>query len=96
LTATHPREVLAINFIAAGLVIAIALNAAYTTWAISSSQAAQRRQGISVEHKICATLQRLTALKPPAGDPGKNPSRAYEDDLHATLDQLGPDLGCAP
>jgi hypothetical protein len=57
-------------------------------------QAAQIRQGEVIERKICATLRSLTALKPPAGDPVKNPSRAFDQRLHATLGQLAPDLGC--
>ena len=57
-------------------------------------QAAQRRAGEVVEHKICTTLDQMAALNPPAGDPQANPSRAYEQRLHAVLDGLGPDLGC--
>lgn len=57
-------------------------------------QQAQRRAGEIVERRICLTMTRLAALKPPPGNPAANPSRAYEDSLHATLDQLGPDLGC--
>ena len=56
--------------------------------------ASQQRQGAEIEAKLCQTLGRLAALKPPPGNPAANPSRAYEDRLHATLDQLGPDLGC--
>jgi hypothetical protein len=68
---------------------------------VHSAQAAQRRevaaqqhQGMLAEHKICTTLGRLAADKPPPGDPATNPSRAYDQSLHATLDELGPDLGC--
>ena len=63
-------------------------------------QAAQRRQGAQLEQKLCATLDPLAGLatlKPPAGNPGDNPSRAYEQRLSAKLAplaQLGPDLGC--
>ncbi len=57
-------------------------------------EAAAQRQGALVEHKICTTLRGLSALKPPAGDPVKNPSRAFDQQLHATLGQLAPDLGC--
>lgn len=72
----------------------LALNLLFTAHYVNSTQAAQRRQGLAVEHSICETLGKLAALKPPAGDPAANPSRAYEDRLHATLDELGPDLGC--
>jgi hypothetical protein len=56
---------------------------------------ASRRQGKLIEDKICTTMGRLAALTPPPGNPAANPSRAYEDKLHATLDQLGPDLRCS-
>ena len=57
-------------------------------------QAAAQRAARVVERRICLTMRRLAALKPPPGNPASNPSRAFEDKLHATLDQLGPDLGC--
>jgi hypothetical protein len=57
-------------------------------------QQAQRGQGELVERKLCTTLGRLAALKPPPGSASANPSRAYEQETHATLAQLGPDLGC--
>ena len=76
-------------------------NLLWTAHAVRSFQsaqqqqgAAQRRQGELVEERLCTTLDRLTALKPPAGSPQRNPSRAFEQELHATLDELGPDLGC--
>ena len=47
-----------------------------------------------VEQRLCTTLGRLAALAPPRGPPAQNPSRAYEQALHATLDELGPDIGC--
>jgi hypothetical protein len=75
-------------------VLAIALNTAYTTYAINSSRTSQLRQGIDVERKICTTLGHLAALRPPPGNPQTNPSRAYDQELHAALDGLGPDLGC--
>ncbi len=61
---------------------------------VHSSQAAQQRQGQAVETKLCSTFGKLGALKPPPGDAKKNPSRAYEQSLHAALVQLGTDLGC--
>ncbi len=57
-------------------------------------QAAQRAAGALLEARLCATLATLAADKPPAGNPRTNPSRAYEQNQHATLDELGPDLGC--
>jgi hypothetical protein len=59
-----------------------------------NSQRAQQRQGQQLEAKICTTLNRLAALKPPGGSPADNPSRAFEQQQHAVLAQLGPDVGC--
>jgi hypothetical protein len=62
--------------------------------------AAQQRQGELLEQRLCATLDPLAGLatlRPPAGNPADNPSRAFEQQLAvklATLAQLGPDLGC--
>ena len=72
----------------------LALDFLFTAHYVNLTQAAQRRQGEAVEHSICTTLVKLAALKPPAGSATANPSRAYEQQLHATLDELGPDLGC--
>lgn len=57
-------------------------------------QAAQQRQGEQIEQKLCTTLGKLAILKPPPGSPLTNPSRAYDQELHAALAQLSPDLGC--
>ena len=59
-------------------------------------QAAQQRAAIAQQRKLCTTFGTLAALKPPPGNPAKNPSRAFEDNLHTALDQLGLDLGCKP
>lgn len=55
---------------------------------------ARQRAGQLLEVKLCSTFGKLGALKPPPGDPVKNPSRAYEQEQHDTLVQLGADLGC--
>jgi hypothetical protein len=66
----------------------------------AAEQAAQRRQGELLEQRLCATLDPLAGLaglKPPAGNPADNPSRAFEQRLVlklAPLGQLAPDLGC--
>jgi len=57
-------------------------------------QQAAQRAGALIEQRLCTTLGRLAADKPPAGSAARNPSRAYEQELHSTLAQLGPDLGC--
>jgi hypothetical protein len=91
LTARTARAIVALfllAFVTAGL--SLLLTARY----VNAQQAAQRRQGQVAVHAICTTLGRLAALTPPPGAAKANPSRAYEQELHATLDQLGPDLGC--
>jgi hypothetical protein len=65
-----------------------------TYFYVKDSQASAKRQGFVVEQKICSTLNALAKLTPPPGNPKTNPSRAYDQQLHATLDGLGPDLGC--
>jgi len=57
-------------------------------------QAEQRRASVLLGEKLCLTFGKLTALKPPPGSAAANPSRAFEQALHATLDELGTDLGC--
>lgn len=54
----------------------------------------QRQQSRVAESRICTTMRRLSALEPPPGNPAANPSRKFDDELHATLDELGPDLRC--
>ena len=60
----------------------------------ASEQAAQKREGQIVVRALCTTFTKLAALKPPAGNPATNPSRAYLQGQHDTLDELGVDLGC--
>lgn len=90
---------------ALGLLLAVLVVGGGNLWAtfdiVNSAKAQQRqeqasqiRQGELVEHKICTTLGALSALHPPAGDPVTNPSRAFDQKLHAALGQLAPDLGC--
>ena len=60
----------------------------------AEQQAEQQRAGVLLGEKLCITFGKLAALTPPAGNPLTNPSRAFDDELHATLDELGTDLGC--
>ena len=84
------------------LMFALAAVNLFWSWHLATaSQAAQRagqtaaqRQSAMVERKICTTMSRLAALRPPAGNPATNPSRAYLQGEHDTLVQLGTDLGC--
>lgn len=57
-------------------------------------RAAQQKQAALIDEKLCTTLGRLAALRPPAGDPEANPSRAYDQSLHEVLSGLGPDIEC--
>ena len=61
---------------------------------VAHQKAAQARQAQVFEMKLCTTLDRLAALRPPPGPPAHNPSRAYLQDEHATLAQLAPDVDC--
>lgn len=66
----------------------------------AAEQAAQQRAGAEIVGKLCtslAPLAGLAQLKPPAGNPDTNPSRAFEQQLVIKLTplaQLAPDLGC--
>ena len=59
-----------------------------------ASRAAQQHGGQVLEEKLCGTFGKLAALKPPAGNPETNPSRAYLQGEHMALDEIGADLGC--
>jgi hypothetical protein len=60
----------------------------------AQQQAAQKQQGELLEHRLCTTLSRLAALKPPAGNAGANPARGFDQQQQAVLAELGPDVGC--
>jgi hypothetical protein len=95
----------ALVFLFALSVVLGGLNLTWTAHEVHASQAAiqsaqqreqvlQRQAGIALGRKLCATFGALAALKPPPGNPRANPARAYEQEEHVTLDQLGADLGC--
>jgi len=71
-----------------------AANLFWTAHEVNSTAAWQHRQDQAVEQKLCTTFSKLAVLQPPPGNPATNPSRAYDQELHATLDELGSDLGC--
>ena len=77
--------------------LAFAVGAASMLFTVAyyhSTQDAQRQQGEIIEVRLCTTLGALAALKPPSGSPAANPARGYDQELHAVLAQLGPDVGC--
>jgi hypothetical protein len=62
----------------------------------AKQSAEQKAASKALSTKLCLTLGRLAALQPPAGNAQSNPSRAFDQEQHAILVQLGPDLGCKP
>jgi hypothetical protein len=62
--------------------------------AYTQEQAAARRAAETLERKLCKTFGELAANQPPAGNPATNPSRRYDQDNHAILAQISPDLDC--
>jgi hypothetical protein len=75
-------------------VIMAGANLFWTAHEVHASRASQQRAGAVLEQKLCTTFRKLAANKPPAGNPRTNPSRAYDQNQHAILDELGADLGC--
>ena len=86
------RRALVYMFLLAVLLAVVALLAEVHGQDVN--RAAQQRQGVLIERRLCTTLDRLSELQPPPGNPAANPSRAFDQKLHDTLSQLGPDLGC--
>ena len=80
----RPSPGRAITLAVASILLALALNAGFTLWAVETSQ-----------HHWCATLDLLYTEKPPPGPAARNPSRAYLQDLHARFADLRSSLGCA-
>lgn len=83
-TPGRPSPGRAIALAVASILLALALNAGFTLWAVETSQ-----------HHWCATLNLLYTEKPPPGNAAANPSRAYLQDLHARFADLRSNLGCA-
>lgn len=57
-------------------------------------QAAQRRAAAMIEAKICTDVATMALIKPPAGPPATNPSRAYEQAEHRAWTGLVQGIGC--
>lgn len=86
----------AITFLILLLIMVGVGNLLATYNAIDNFRQAQMDAGQVVEQKLCKTFGKLGALKPPPGDPIANPSRAFDQQLHETLVELGADVGCPP
>jgi hypothetical protein len=76
-----------------GVMVGMA-NLFWTAHEVNATAAWQHRQDQAVAQKLCTTFGKLAVLQPPPGNPATNPSRAYDQELHSTLDELGTDLGC--
>lgn len=83
------------------LMLAVVLNAAVTVGIVAyfrsqiyETNHRQQQQGLLVEDRLCVSLDKLAALKPPSGNPDTNPSRAFEQEQHKILSELGPDIHC--
>jgi hypothetical protein len=76
-------------FLLALVLIMGGANLAATYFDVQDSQATQKQQ-------VCEVLKKLASLKPPPGsnDAQKYPGRAFEQELHTSLAQLTPTLGC--
>ena len=83
--------IVVVIFLAAG-----GANLLLTVHTITVFKTSQQQQAQQVERKICTTLERIAELQPPQGNPRVNPSRGYDQRLHAAIEQLAPDLGCMP
>ena len=59
-----------------------------------ASRAVQQRAGLALERQLCATFGKAAALKPPAGNPRTNPSRAYLQGEHVVWTSVVADLHC--
>ena len=91
LSRVQGRAVVVLFFLAVGVAFFAIF---WVSHEVKAAAAAQQRQGAVFEAKLCTSLDRLAALQPPPGNPATNPSRAFDDNQHAVLAQLGPDVGC--
>ena len=78
--------------------ISVAISAFAVWWVsyeVSRNNAEQRREGQVFEQKLCATFRPAAALVPPAGNPARNPSRAYLQGEHLVWTGVLADLKCS-
>ena len=61
---------------------------------LHAQQVAEQKAAAKEIGELCSTFGKVALLKPPAGNPVTNPSRAFDQSLHADLAGVNPDLGC--
>lgn len=61
---------------------------------LHAQQVAEQKAGELELAELCATFGKVALLKPPAGSAKANPSRAYEQQMHADLAGVPSDLRC--
>lgn len=61
---------------------------------LATQQVTEQKAAAKEIGELCATFGKVAALKPPAGNPATNPSRAFDQQEHADLAGVGPDLHC--
>jgi hypothetical protein len=61
---------------------------------LHAQQVAEQKAGELELAELCATFGKVALLKPPAGSAKANPSRAYEQEMHADLSGVPSDLRC--
>jgi hypothetical protein len=61
---------------------------------LHAQEVTEQKQGAKEVAELCATFGKVALLKPPAGDPKTNPSRAFDQNMHADLAGVVPDLRC--
>jgi hypothetical protein len=76
--------------------VAVFLQGAHTQAVQREQQAAQRKTAVQVERRLCLAVSKQAALKPPAGNPVDNPSRAYLQGEHRTWGVMAGILDCPP
>jgi hypothetical protein len=72
-----------IVFCAVAVALTLLAMVGYTTWAVHNE-----------EHQWCTVIELVVKAAPPKGPPGKNPSRAYLQALHAAFTERAEELGC--
>jgi hypothetical protein len=61
---------------------------------LHAQRVAEQKAAAKEVRELCATFGKVAELKPPAGNPKDNPSRAFDQKMHADLSGVVPDLKC--